>query len=113
MFPAIFLGVAAFLLNVVLSRLIALQRDQIAILKAFGYSYAAIGAHCVKLVLLMAVLGVAAGVALGASFGQGLSNVYMETTFRFPCLDYRLDAGTRVVVHPDDQIGDGTRVKPR
>ena len=56
-FPAIFLGVAAFLLNVVLSRLIALQREQIAILKAFGYSYLAIGAHYVKLVLLMALLG--------------------------------------------------------
>ena len=92
-FPAIFLGVAAFLLNVVLGRLIALQRDQIATLKAFGYSYLAIGAHYVKLVLLMALLGVAAGVALGAWFGQGLSNVYMETTFRFPYLDYRIDAG--------------------
>ncbi|MDP2254398.1 MAG: ABC transporter permease, partial [Thiobacillus sp.] len=92
-FPAIFLGVAAFLLNVVLSRLIALQRDQIAILKAFGYPYLVIGAHYVKLVLLMAALGVAGGVALGAWFGQGLSNVYMETTFRFPYLDYRLNAG--------------------
>ncbi|MCU0811252.1 MAG: FtsX-like permease family protein [Thiobacillaceae bacterium] len=96
-FPAIFLGVAAFLLNVVLSRLIALQRDQIAILKAFGYSYLAIGTHYVKLVLLMTILGVAGGVALGAWFGQGLSSVYMETTFRFPYLDYRLDAGVILV----------------
>jgi putative ABC transport system permease protein len=89
-FPAIFLGVAAFLLNVVLSRLIALQRDQIAVLKAFGYTNLAIGAHFVKLVLLMTVLGVVAGVALGAWFGHGLSNVYTETTFRFPYLDYRV-----------------------
>lgn len=96
-FPAIFLGVAAFLLNVVLSRLIALQREQIAILKAFGYGYLAIGAHFVKLVLLMTVLGVAAGVALGAWFGQGLSHVYTETTFRFPYLDYRIDAGVVVL----------------
>ena len=96
-FPAIFLGVAAFLLNVVLSRLIALQREQIAILKAFGYGYVAIGSHFVKLVLLMTLLGVAAGVALGAWFGQGLSNVYTETTFRFPYLDYGLNAGVIVV----------------
>jgi len=96
-FPAIFLGVAAFLLNVVLSRLIALQREQIAILKAFGYGYAAIGAHYVKMVLLMALLGVAAGVALGAWFGQGLSHVYSETTFRFPYLDYRLQPGTVLI----------------
>ncbi|MBS0310769.1 MAG: ABC transporter permease, partial [Proteobacteria bacterium] len=96
-FPAIFLGVAAFLLNVVLSRLIALQREQIAILKAFGYSYAAIGMHYVKMVLLMALLGVAAGVALGTWFGQGLSHVYSETTFRFPYLDYRLQPGTVLI----------------
>lgn len=96
-FPAIFLGVAAFLLNVVLSRLIALQREQIAILKAFGYRYVAIGAHYVKLVLLMVLMGVAAGVALGTWFGQGLSHVYMETTFRFPYLDYRLNLGIVLV----------------
>ncbi len=92
-FPAIFLGVAAFLLNVVLSRLIALQREQIATLKAFGYSYLAIGVHYVKLVLLMVLLGVTAGIALGTWFGQGLSHVYTETTFRFPYLDFRLSAG--------------------
>ncbi|MBI3145209.1 MAG: ABC transporter permease [Pseudogulbenkiania sp.] len=96
-FPAIFLGVAAFLLNVVVSRLIALQREQIAILKAFGYPHGAIGWHYVKLVALVVVLGVAAGVALGAWFGQGLSNVYMETTFRFPYLDYQLRPGIVLV----------------
>jgi len=46
---------------------------------------------------MMAVLGVAAGVALGAWFGQGLSHVYTETTFRFPYLDYRLDAGVILI----------------
>jgi putative ABC transport system permease protein len=96
-FPAIFLGVAAFLLNVVISRLFALQREQIAILKAFGYTDLVVGWHYVKLVMLVVVLGVAAGAALGAWFGQGLSNVYMETTFRFPYLDYRLNAGVLLV----------------
>ena len=91
-FPAIFLGVAAFLLNVVVSCLIALQREQIATLKAFGYTYLAISWHYVKLVMLLVLLGVAAGVALGAWFGQGLANVYMETTFRFPYLDYQINA---------------------
>jgi putative ABC transport system permease protein len=90
LFPAIFLGVAAFLLDVVVSRLIALQREQIAILKAFGYANLAVGAHYVKLVMLIVLFGVAGGVALGAWFGQGLSNVYTETTFRFPYLDYGL-----------------------
>ena len=96
-FPAIFLGVAAFLLNVVVTRLVALQREQIAILKAFGYGHGAIAAHFVKLVLVVVALGVAAGTALGAWFGQGLANVYMETTFRFPYLDFRLDPGVVLV----------------
>ena len=35
--PVIFLVVAAFLLNIVLSRMIAVQRTQIAALRALGY----------------------------------------------------------------------------
>ncbi|MCP5277513.1 MAG: ABC transporter permease [Thiobacillus sp.] len=89
-FPAIFLGVAAFLLNVVVTRLIATQREQIAILKAFGYPYLSIGWHYVKLVLGIALVGVAGGVALGVWFGTGLSNVYMDF-YRFPYLEYVLE----------------------
>jgi len=91
-FPAIFLGVAAFLLNVVLTRLIATQREQIAILKAFGYGHLAIGMHFVKMVMTIIVLGVAGGVALGAWFGHGLAGVYMDF-YRFPYLDYVLNPG--------------------
>ena len=43
--PSIFLGVAVFLVHVVLSRLVGSQRDQIAILKAFGYTNTAVGLH--------------------------------------------------------------------
>ncbi len=89
-FPAIFLGVAAFLLNVVISRLIATQREQIAILKAFGYSHLAIGLHFVEMVMAIALIGVAGGVGLGIWFGVGLSNVYMDF-YRFPYLDFDLD----------------------
>lgn len=95
-FPAIFLGVAAFLLNVVVSRLVATQREQIAILKAFGYTHLAIGWHYVKLVMMMTLVGVSGGVALGAWFGQGLANVYMEF-YRFPYLDYELRPGVILI----------------
>ena len=91
-FPSIFLGVAAFLLNVVVTRLIATQREQIAILKAFGYRPLAIGWHYLKLVMAVALIGVAGGVALGAWFGHGLAGVYMEL-YRFPYLDYVLRPG--------------------
>lgn len=96
-FPAIFLGVAAFLLNVVVGRLIALQREQIGILKAFGYTHAAIALHYVKFVLVVVSLGVALGGLLGAWFGESLSRVYQETTFRFPYLDYTLPPGVLVL----------------
>ena len=77
-FPVIFFGVAAFLLNVVISRLISLQREQIAALKAFGYSNLAVGLHYTQLVLLIVGLGVAGGIVAGIWMGQGLSSIYME-----------------------------------
>lgn len=89
LFPTIFLGVAAFLLNVVLARLIGLQRDQIAILKAFGYSDRAIAWHYVQIALLIAAVGAAFGVAGGAWLGSLLAAVYRDF-YRFPFLDYRL-----------------------
>ena len=88
-FPLIFIGVAAFLLNVVLNRLISTQREQIAILKAFGYSNVAVGLHYLKLVLLIVLLGVGLGVALGIYWGRELSLIYMEF-YRFPYLHYLL-----------------------
>jgi putative ABC transport system permease protein len=91
LFPTIFLGVAAFLLNVVLARLIGMQRDQIAILKAFGYSGATIALHYVQIALLIAGVGAVIGVAGGAWLGHLLAGVYRDF-YRFPFLDYRLSA---------------------
>ena len=51
--PSIFLGVAAFLLNVVVARLVATQREQIAALKALGYTNFAIARHYLQLVLFI------------------------------------------------------------
>jgi putative ABC transport system permease protein len=91
LFPTIFLGVAAFLLNVVLARLIGMQRDQIAILKAFGYSGASIALHYVQIALSIAGAGALIGVAGGAWLGHLLAGVYRDF-YRFPFLDYRLSA---------------------
>ena len=87
--PLIFLSVAAFLLNIVVTRLIGTQREQIAVLKAFGYSSFAVGMHYVKLVLVVALVGAAGGTALGLWLGRGMSGLYMEF-YRFPYLDYAL-----------------------
>ena len=92
-FPVVFLGVAAFLLNVVITRLISTEREQIAVLKAFGYSNAVIGWHYLQLVLIITALGVIAGILSGRWLGQGLGNIYMDF-FHFPYLDYRLENNT-------------------
>lgn len=87
--PMIFLAVAAFLLNIVVSRLIALQREQIAILKAFGYSSLAVAMHYLKLVLLIALAGTVAGTVLGIWMGGAMAEMYLEY-YNFPFLEYRL-----------------------
>jgi putative ABC transport system permease protein len=90
--PMIFLGVAAFLLNVVLSRLITTQREQIAALKAFGYSHLEVGLHYLKMVLVIVVVGVGAGTALGAWLGKGLTEMYAKF-YHFPIFYYRFHVG--------------------
>ncbi len=87
--PAIFLGVAAFLLNVALTRALAIQRPQIAALKALGYANGEIGWHYVKWALVIACGGWLLGVAAGAWLGSGMIALYNDF-FRFPVLLYRL-----------------------
>lgn len=89
-FPAIFLSVAAFMTNAVLSRLLALQREQIAILKAFGFSNRAIVLHYLKFAVVIVVAGVGTGLVGGALLGRKLVGMY-ELFFRFPVLEFRLD----------------------
>lgn len=97
--PVIFLAVAAFLLNIVITRLISLQREQIAVLKAFGYTNMDVGLHYAKLVLLIAVVGAAAGTVLGIWMGRGLGRLYLQY-YRFPYLEYALNpaVGTTAIV---------------
>jgi putative ABC transport system permease protein len=88
-FSTIFLGVAAFLLNIVITRLISTQREQIAAFKAFGYSNLDVGLHYIKLIVMVVLLGLAIGTAGGIRLGQGLSNLYMDY-YRFPFLHFEL-----------------------
>jgi putative ABC transport system permease protein len=90
--PAVFLGVTAFLIHLTLSRLVATQRDQIAVLKAFGYGNLAIGLHYLKLAFAAILAGVALGIAAGWWFGYSITALYTEY-FRFPVLRYAPGAG--------------------
>src|SRR5688500_19471635 len=95
MLPLIFLMVAAFILNVALTRALALQRPQIASLKALGYRNTAIGWHYLKWALIIGAGGIVFGVALGAALGTLIIDLY-NRFFRFPALLFSVPP--RVVV---------------
>ena len=83
--PPIFLLVAAFLINLTLTRLVALEREQIGLLKALGYGNLAVAAHYSKFVLLIVVAGVAIGSVAGTWLGAYVTKLFGEF-FRFPFL---------------------------
>ena len=89
-FPAVFLSVAAFMTNAVLTRLLSLQREQIAILKAFGFTNRQIAVHYLKFAFVMVAGGVLFGLVGGIGLGHKLVVMY-ELFFRFPDLHFRLD----------------------
>ncbi len=85
--PSIFLGIAAFLIHVVLSRLVSTQRNPIGLLKAFGYSDLAVGMHYLKFALVAVLVGVGIGTPVGIWLGRGLAHMYQDF-FRFPELTF-------------------------
>ncbi len=93
--PAVFLGVAAFLLSVVLARLVATEREQIAVLKAFGYGDWAVGWHYLKFSVAALLSGSLGGLAVGFWFASRVNARYAEF-YRFPTFAFRVD-GTAVV----------------
>lgn len=87
--PTIFLLVAAFLLNVSLNRLVAVQREQIAALKAVGYSNGELARHYMAWSLIISVGGAAIGVVLGRWLGGGMISLYNDF-FKFPSLQHQV-----------------------
>ena len=88
--PGIFLSVAAFLLNIVITRVVAQQREQIAALKAFGYTDAAVGFHYLNLAMLVSTGGVILGTLFGIWMASNMTEMYQEF-YKFPILNTELD----------------------
>jgi putative ABC transport system permease protein len=88
--PAVFFGIAAFLLHVVLGRLIAAQREQIASLKALGFPNFPIALHYFKLVTVIALIGAVIGLLLGRWLAVQVIDLYRDF-FRFPVLEAHLE----------------------
>jgi putative ABC transport system permease protein len=90
--PAIFLTIASFLLHIVLLRVVAIEREQIATLKAFGYSNAQVGVHYLAFALLAVAVGAGLGMAAGFWLGAAYTELYGQY-FRFPELRYHASWG--------------------
>ena len=88
--PAVFLGIAALLLHIVFSRMVRAQRDQIAIMKAFGYRNLTIGWHYLKFAFLAVSGGTLLGIVGGFMIGRPLTALYQDY-YRFPDLVYALN----------------------
>jgi putative ABC transport system permease protein len=95
--PALFLGVAAFLLYVVLSRIVTLQRAEIALLKAFGYTDTSVGTHYLGFAATTAALGVALGLPAGYAVERGFVGMYRDY-FHFPHLDALIPPNLPVMI---------------
>ena len=93
--PPFFLAVAAFLLYIVINRMVQSEREEIGLMKAFGYTNAEVGAHYFKLVLAIAMGGALAGCLMGIAGGRALIQVYVAY-FKFPFLVFQLDAASFV-----------------
>ena len=89
-YPLVFLSVAAFMVNAVLARIVRLQREQIAQMKALGYSSRQVGVHYLKFVLVIGTLGTLMGGIGGRLLGAALVDLY-TMFFRFPSLVFTMD----------------------
>jgi putative ABC transport system permease protein len=90
--PPCFLLVAAFLLNVALSRLVTTERPNIGLLKAFGYTDRSIALHYAKFALVFGLLGGLLGAAGGRWVGGLVADIYAGV-YRIPGLGFNAGPG--------------------
>ncbi|MAQ37438.1 MAG: ABC transporter permease [Thioclava sp.] len=90
--PPIFLAVAAFLLNVTITRIVQAERREIGLMKAFGHSGAEIAGHYLEMALMIAFAGALLGSALGVMLGRSITGLYMEF-YKFPYLVFSMHPG--------------------
>lgn len=88
--PVIFLIVTVFLIQVVMSRQIAIEREQIAMMRAFGYRPGELVLHYLSFATIVSLVGIAMGTLIGAKLGADLTVLYTRF-FRFPVIEYQLD----------------------
>jgi len=94
--PPIFLAVAAFLLYIFIGRMVQSEREEIGLMKAFGYTSTETGGHYFKLILVIAAGGALAGCLGGIALGRVMIGIYTDF-FKFPFLVFQLDPASFVI----------------
>jgi len=94
--PPIFLAVAAFLLNIVISRLLQAERQQIGLIKAFGYTDVEVTSHYFKLILVIAVGGAVLGCIFGLASGASMTGLYVQY-YKFPFLVFEIEPASFII----------------
>jgi putative ABC transport system permease protein len=93
--PTLFLLVAAFLVTVSLGRVIATERANIGLMKAFGYGDAAVAFHYAKSAFALAILGALLGSFAGIALGRWVADIYQKY-YHFPELRFAAPVSTYV-----------------
>ncbi|HHV07489.1 MAG TPA: FtsX-like permease family protein [Firmicutes bacterium] len=90
--PTIFLGIAALVIYMLISRLVQADRTAIGILKATGYSNLEVMSHYLKLALMLGLPGAVSGIGAGYLLAGSLVRLFLEY-FQLPLLETRLYYG--------------------
>ncbi|MGB0497446.1 MAG: ABC transporter permease [Rubricella sp.] len=91
--PPVFLGITVFLLNMVIGRIVALERNQIGLMKAIGYANREIALHYLLLAGLIGMTGVVIGSLGGQWLARQMAIMYADF-FDFPYVIFSLGART-------------------
>ena len=94
--PPVFFGITVFLVNMVIGRIVALDRSEIGLLKAIGYSNTEVSLHYLYLAGLIASVGILVGFAAGTWFSRGLALLYAGF-FNFPYLIFSVSAPVYII----------------
>lgn len=94
--PPIFMIVAAFLLYIVMARLIESERRQIGLLKAFGYTSLEVAWHYLKFCLVIASAGAVLGCLSGVILGGYMADYY-KVYYKFPFLVFHVEPASILV----------------
>lgn len=89
--PPVFFAIAAFLVGMVISRIVTLERPEIGLLKALGYGKGQIALHYLMLAALIAAIGVGLGFVAGSVLARAMAAQYARF-FDFPYLIFRVPA---------------------